>query len=155
MEDSYQKVRRVRKAILAKPAGKAGRARGPRTAGRQAERVVAATEVASSVEPGVEVQVSETVDLPPHFFAPGELDALITDTLGHWTLWSAPSSQAEVHALQQVSAKVIADGVKGLPPLLRKTRPEFLKASWWIRPGCYPRGLCSRTKEARPWRTRS
>ncbi|CAE7461836.1 unnamed protein product [Symbiodinium necroappetens] len=126
MEDSYQKVRRVRKAILAKPAGKAGRARGPRTAGRQAERVVAATEVTSSVEPVVEMQVSETVDLPPHFFAPGELDALINDTLGHWTLWSAPSSQAEVHALQQVSAKVIANEMDGVTEVTTgKARIEY------------------------------
>eukprot|EP00439_Symbiodinium_sp_Y106_P020942 s312_g2.t1 len=86
-------------------------ARGEPGALRQQERVVAAAEV-----------VIDTGD----YLKPGELDVLINDTMGHWTLWSSPSPQAEVKELLEVSAKVIAEDHQGITEVTTgKARIEY------------------------------
>ena len=65
---------------------KKGRSRSARTAG-------------SSTSRGILV-VQETLELPQDFFKPGKLEAMINDTMGQWTLWSAPSRDSEEEALR-------------------------------------------------------
>ena len=60
------------------------------------------------------------------YLKPGELDVLINDTMGHWTLWSSPSPQAEVKELLEVSAKVIAEDHQGITEVTTgKARIEY------------------------------
>ena len=42
--------------------------------------------------------VSETLEVGS-WFCPGEYEAMLQDTLGHWVLWSAPSTQSSVAGL--------------------------------------------------------
>ncbi|CAE7802348.1 RE1 [Symbiodinium necroappetens] len=130
MEDTYSRVKRVRKAILAKPRGQAGRARGPRTAGRQGERLVGGVSSTRGAAPDEDAKLSVEVTLPNQFFKPGELDVLIQETMGQWTLWSSPSVHAEADELLKVSACLATAEQGGVTEVTTgKARIEYKWAS--------------------------
>ncbi|CAE7880449.1 RE2, partial [Symbiodinium necroappetens] len=89
----YSKFKEVKKALKPKPGG---RTRGGGKAGTRAE----AGRHASGV-----MLVEDDVDVG-RWLRPGEYEALLSDTLGHWTLWSAPSKSAGVAGLQEVSVRM-------------------------------------------------
>ena len=94
LTDIYGKFKEVKKA-LNKPKGPR-RARGGGKASARSE----AGRHASGV-----MMVQEEVDASV-WFAPGEYEAMLQDTLGHWTLWSSPSVSAGVPELHEVSMRV-------------------------------------------------
>ena len=96
MEENYNRVRQVRKTIRAKPKNSGGRRRASTTSG------------------GRGVYVVEDVDLPETMFTPGEIEAMLHDTMGYQVLWSQPSGQAGKENLEEVGMSIQraeADGI--------------------------------------------
>ncbi|CAE7712200.1 RE1 [Symbiodinium sp. CCMP2592] len=128
MEDSYLHVKKVRKAILAKPKGRAGRTRGPRTQGRQAEQLTAAL----TQEPN-QMMVTAEVDLPEAYFKPGELTAIINDTVSACMIAAEMDGVTEVTTGKAVDVYLDHNGIRGVP-LGQVAGPQLteaeLKARW-------------------------
>ncbi|CAE7410031.1 TY5A, partial [Symbiodinium microadriaticum] len=106
LTDIYGKFKEVKKAL--------NKQKGPRRA-RGGGKASARTEAGRHAS-GVMV-VEEEVDASS-WFAPGEYEAMLQDTLGHWVLWSSPSVSAGVPELREVSlrlqreeAEAMAEGV--------------------------------------------
>ena len=103
MEDAYTKVRAVRKVIRqVKKPGQAG--------GRQARGNPASGSRATAL---VDVLVAEG-DVPLPNLRPGELEAMVQDTVGHWTLWTGASSRAGVHEILEVGAEIRRGELEGV-----------------------------------------
>ena len=95
LNDVYSKFKAVRKAIVTKPKGGGGRARST-VRGRNVDAMDVGTPKGA--------HVVQEVELPAEFFKPGEYEAMLNDTIGHWTLWSSPSVHAGESTLVEVAA---------------------------------------------------
>ncbi|CAE7238450.1 TY4B-J, partial [Symbiodinium sp. CCMP2456] len=115
LEDTYAKFKGVRKAFKTKVKGAPGRSRGDGGHESKAER--------SRVRTVMEVSVE---DLAPGLFRPGEMEALVNDTLGQWSLWGEDAPYAEHEILVQVSQKAASAEMEGVTEVTTgKARVEY------------------------------
>ncbi|CAE7240505.1 TY4B-J, partial [Symbiodinium sp. CCMP2592] len=120
MEKAYAKVRAVRKVIRTKK-------KEVPTGSRQARGVGRGTAE-------VEVLAMEC-DVPLVGLKDGELEAMIHDTMGHWTLWTGTSSGAGVQEILEVSGEIRRTEMEGVTEVVTgRARAEYkwgeLDASW-------------------------
>ncbi|CAE7765363.1 RE2 [Symbiodinium sp. CCMP2592] len=102
LEDTYARFKQVKKAILTKPKQKAGRSRGDGGHTNKADRSKARSVMQVSCE-----------DVPA-FFRPGEMEALVNDTVRQWSIWGEQSAYADHEVLVQVSQKVQSAEMEGI-----------------------------------------
>ena len=115
LEETYAKFKGVRKASKVKPRGAEGRSRGDGGHSSKAEgsRARAVMEVSQE-------------DVEQVWFRPGEMEALLQDTVGQWALWGESSPHGEYEVLVQVSKKVAHAEQEGLTEVVTgKARVEY------------------------------
>ncbi|CAE7731049.1 RE2 [Symbiodinium sp. CCMP2592] len=124
MENAYAKVRAVRK-VIRRPkkdqAASSRQAKGERAPGRQATAEV-------------EVLAAEG-EVPMPEMTPGELEAMIHDTMGQWTLWTGNSAWNGVQEILEVSAEIRRQEVEGVTEVITgRARSEYkwgeLDSTW-------------------------
>ena len=131
MEENYARVKQVRKAMRTKPKTSRGRRRPGTSSG------------------GRGVYAVEDVELPEALFSPGEIEAVIQDTVGYHVFWSQPSRYAGTEGLSEVRASIQRAEQDGISEVVTsKARIEYkwadLDEDWrqaFVQPLCKAVGV--------------